>query len=246
MCCHTALAPSLWRLDFFSNFCYGWNNSWWSKYCWHPIWLNKSRAHDLPQCPTSRQQGTQSHPNHYMKQNSGKDDAKEICNTWQSRQVNKFCIKTSAQFLYKTSIIHFLQPQPYNCAKLSLCVFITRVLAQRNMEYKGCRYEIQGLLIHWPLSSKCRKGSRGCPFNKRGTQAYKRSKQNISKSPSSKSISSTPRHKNNTPVCRAPLSMLSKSYGHPRTHSGPILHQADASSWLSPNWRGTSVTKRTG
>ncbi len=46
---------------------------------------------------------------------------------------------------------------------------------------------------------------------------------------------------NNSPVCRAPLSMFSKSYGHLRTHSGPILHQADASSWHSPNWRGASV-----
>lgn len=144
-------------------------------------------------------------------------------------------MKKSVQFLdKKTSIIYFLQPRSHNCAKLSLCVCITRVLAQRNMEYKRRRYEIQGLLIHWPFSSKCRIGSRGCPFNKRGIQAYKRRKRNISESPSSKKIPSTSRHKNNSLVCCAPLSMLSKSYGYSRTHGGPILHQADASSRLSP------------
>lgn len=130
--------------------------------------------------------------------------------------------------LIKTSVIHFLQPESYSCAKLSLCVFITRVLAERSMEHKGRWYEIQGLLIHWPLSSKCRKGSRGCPFNKRGIQAYKRRKRNICESPASKHISSTPRHKNNSPVLQCTTQHVIKVLRAPAHTQRPNF---------TPSWR---------
>lgn len=152
-------------------------------------------SHNTPH-PDNRD--PKSHPNHYMKWHTCHINNRnsnfqrnsnpfwivlKMCNLMhkyatldKAAAKTSFAWKQAHNFFIKTSIIHFLEPQSYNCAKLSLCVFITWVLAQRNIKHKGCWYEIQGLLIHWPLSSKCQEGSWGFPFNKRGNQAYKRLK----------------------------------------------------------------------